>query len=685
MASLQSISQRDLTRSSILWFSIAFVLTLVPQLFIFLPPWVAVIFVICFVWRIQIFRMKVGYPHGIVKFAIIASILGTLFITKGNFLNTEGCTILFMAIYALKFVESKTVRDGYVLGCIGLIALTSTYLFENSAYLFTFSLITLATLIAALIGLQQLGYSVYSKKILLWNAIKVMGLSLPLMVTLFVIFPRFPSMLPNMHKHENDQQSQAQTGVSNKMEPGSIAELANSEKHILWAEFTKAVPQTRDLYWRSLTLDQFDGRAWSQSLSSQVPSLSRYQIRNRIGEQKYSVIFDPSFQKYLATLDLSQMNHDVSARYNPITAYGDFRFEYVRPIETKIQYSATYFPYVTLLNPTDGKVWDKDIQQFLQVTDHNPQTTQLVETLLQDQPTKEEFVQKLLQHFKQDGFQYTMQPGLLQSRDSVDQFMFETKLGFCEHYASATAFMLRKANIPSRIVVGYLGGSVDRNRNLVEVRGKDAHAWVEYWDEQKGWLRVDPTIAVSPNRADLGIDDLINELTGMNQVSMWDSLSSSFTSLKDRIDYSWAKMVLGYQSESQQSLLKTLFKIEFVSVFTLAKIAIAILFLFVLVQMIIFFKPWRRLYFNANHEYFRVIELANSVYGLRLPISTAPIELSEYLMKYLSVDDQEKVQAMANALVKYWFQPDVSTASIKDVKGTLFAVQKLLKGKNVRR
>lgn len=683
MANLQSISQRDLTRSSILWFSIAFVLTIIPQLLIFLPFWVAVIFAICFVWRIQISRMKMGYPHGIVKFAIIAAILGMLFITKGNFLNTEGCTILFMAIYGLKFVEAKTVRDGYILACIGVIALASTYLFENNAYLFVFSLLTLTTLIAALIGLQQLGYSVYAKTTLLWHAVKIMGLSLPLMLFLFVIFPRFPSMMPNMHKSEGDQ-AQAQTGVSNTMEPGSIAELANSEKHILWAEFTKAVPHTRDLYWRSLTLDHFDGRAWRQSQLSQMPLSPNYQIRNKVGEQKYSVIFDPSYQKYLATLDFSQMNHDATARYHPVVTYGDFRSEYVRPIDTKIQYSATYFPNTTLFNAKDRRMAENNLQQFLQVTDHNPQTTQLVETLLQDQPSKEAFINKLLQHFKQDGFQYTMQPGLLKSRDSVDEFMFETKLGFCEHYASATAFMLRKANIPSRVVIGYLGGAIDRHRNLVEVRGKDAHAWVEYWDDQKGWQRVDPTIAVSPNRADLGIDELLGALTELVNSSTWDRLSSSLSALKDRIDYRWTKMVLNYQGESQQTFLTQLLKIDFISVFTLAKIVVSLLFLFVLMQVVIFFKPWRKLYFNIHHEYFRVIALANSVYGLNLPISTAPIELSESLMKCVSVEDQEKVQKMAVALVKYWFQSNASTQSIKDVKNALFAVQKMLKGKNVR-
>ncbi len=684
MTNLQNISQRDLTRSSVLWFSIAFVLTIIPQLFIFLPSWVAVIFAICFVWRIQTSRMKIGYPNGIVKFIIIASILGILYITKGNFLNTEGCTILFMAIYGLKFVEAKTVRDGYILGCIGLIALVSTYLFENSAYLFVFSLTAFTTLIAAIIGLQQLGYNLYSKKALLWNAVKIMGLSLPLMTILFVVFPRFPSMLPNMSK-SNNEQTQAQTGVSNKMEPGSIAELANSEKHILWAEFTQVVPQIKDLYWRSLTLDQFDGRAWQQSEFMHVPYSPRYQVNNKIGEQKYSVIFDPSYQKYLATLDVSQMDNNPSARYNPIVAYGDFRYEYNRPIENKIQYSATYLPNTTLLSQVNGKANQQNMQQYLQTTNNNPQTSLLVDEMLEDEPSKEEFVNRLLKHFKQDGFQYTMQPGLLQGRDSIDQFMFDAKLGFCEHYASATTFMLRKANIPSRVVIGYLGGSIDHNRKLVEVRGKDAHAWVEYWDDQRGWVRVDPTTAVSPNRIDLGIDDLIDELIGTSNISTWDRFSSSFSSLKDRIDYSWTKMVLNYQSSSQQSLLKSLFKIDFISVFTLVKISIGLLFSFVFVQTVIFFKPWRRLYFNANHEYFRVIELTNKVYGLNLPVSTAPLELSQCLMKYLPINDQEKVQEMSGALVRYWYQPNVSKESIKDVKETLFAVQKLLKGKNVRK
>lgn len=684
MTNLQNISQRDLTRSSVLWFSVAFILTILPQLFIFLPIWVAAIFAVCLIWRIQIFRMKMGYPNGIVKFAIISAILGILFVTKGNFLNTEGCTILFMAIYGLKFVESKTVRDGYILGCIGFIALASTYLFENSAYLFIFSLLIFLTLIAAIIGLQELGYRLYSRKALIWNALKIMGISLPLMAILFVIFPRFPSMLPNMSKNDGEQ-TQAKTGVSNKMEPGSIAELANSDKHILWAEFSQSVPKIKDLYWRSLTLDQFDGRAWHQSQMSQIALPPRFKVNNRVGEQKYNVIFDPSYQKYLATLDLSILDENQSARSASIVSYSDFRFEYNRPIETKIQYSATYLPNTTLLNHMTDVSGHKSMQSFLQVTDNNPRTTALVDEMLRDHPSQEEFVNKLLHYFKQGGFQYTMSPGLLQSRNSIDQFMFESKLGFCEHYASATAFMLRKANIPSRVVIGYLGGSIAQNRNLVEVRGKDAHAWVEYWDDLKGWVRVDPTTAVAPNRINLGIDDLINSLTGMNHSSYWDQLKSSMNSLKDRIDYSWAKIVLGYQNESQQSFLKNLLKIDFISVFTLIKISVGLLFSFVLIQTIIFFKPWRYLYFNVRREYFAIIELANKIYGLNLSISTAPVELSEQLMRYLSPQDRAIVQNMSDVLVQYWYQPNDTTKSVQPVKVAIFAVQKLLKGKNVRK
>ena len=683
MASLKNIAQRDLSRSSILWFSIAFVLTIIPQLFIFLPMWVAAVFTICFVWRIQIFRMKLGYPNGVVKFTIIAIIIGVLFLTKGNFLNTEGCAILFMAIYGLKFVESKTVHDGHVLAVIGFIALGTTYLFDNSAYLFLFSVLIFLTLITAIIGLQQQGYGIYSRKILLWNAIKIMGISLPLMVLLFVIFPRFPSMLPNMK--QGQEKSQAQTGVSNSMEPGSIAELANSDKHILWAEFTNNVPAVRDLYWRSLTLDHFDGRAWRQSGRTQVSASPNYKIINLAGSQDYSVIFDPSFQKYLATLDISQIDFGSVNRGGQILPFSDFRVEFNRPVDTKIQYKAKYVPNVTMLSNTGGRSAIESDEQFIQATNNNPKTTELADQLRQDNPSEKEFVERLMNHFRQGGYQYTMQPGLMTSRDSIDEFMFDAKAGFCEHYASATTFMLRKANIPSRVVIGYLGGAIDQDRKLVEVRGKDAHAWVEYWDNNQGWVRIDPTSTVSPSRIDFGIDDLFAELTGMGDSSVWDQFKLSFESIKDRIDYQWTKMVLGYQSDSQQSLLKNLFKIDFISVFTLVKISIGLLFTFVLVQTIIFFKPWRHLYFNAEREYFRVIELANQTYGLKLPISTAPVEFAHRLNKYLPEDDQVKVTMMMNALVAHWYQPNATVSSMKHVKVAIFAVQKLLKGKNVRK
>ena len=677
MSSSKNMSQKDLTRNSILWFSTAFILTLIPQLFIFLPIWVAAIFMVCFIWRIQIFRMKIGYPNGVIKFVIIAAIIGTLYLTKGNFLNTEGCTILFMAVYGLKFIESKTLRDGYVLGCIGFIALASMYLFDTSAYIFAFSLLVFITLITGMIGLQQMGYGIYSNKLLFLSGVKIMVISLPLMVILFVIFPRFPSMLPSVPKGQSEPQ--AQTGVSNRMEPGSIAELANSEKHILWAEFTENIPRAKDLYWRSLTLDQFDGRAWTQSDSAQSLTPVQYKINNNVGAQKYSVIFDPSYQRYLATLDLSEVDFSHRNRTNRILSYGDFRFEFNHPVDARIQYEADYYPNTTLLTQVNPRTGEYNLNQFLQTTNNNPETTALVESIVKNSSNNQEVVQAILNNFKQNGYQYTMEPGLLNNGDSIDEFMFDSKVGFCEHYASATAFMLRKANIPSRVVIGYLGGDLDPAKKLVEVRGKDAHAWVEYWDDQNGWVRVDPTSAVAPNRIDLGVDDLINQLTGSKTASMWDDLKISMTKFQDMIDYRWAKLVLGYKSQAQQSLLKDLFNIDFMSVFTLVKISIGLIIAFIFVQMIIFLKPWRYFYFNVNQEYFKIIAFVNQRYHLDLPISTAPIELSEKLSKYLSKEDKEKLDEMVNAMVLHYYSLEPSKITVSKLKHLLIAVQNMLK------
>lgn len=677
MNSSQNISQKNLTRSSIVWFSLAFILTIIPQLFIFLPIWVAVIFIVCFAWRIQIFRMKLGYPNGVVKFVIIAAIIGTLYLTKGNFLNTEGCTILFMAVYGLKFVESKTLRDGYILGCIGFIALASMYLFDTSAYIFAFSLLVFITLITAMIGLQQMGYGIYSNKSLLLNGLKIMVISLPLMLILFIVFPRFPSMLPSIPKGKSEPQ--AQTGVSNRMEPGSIAELANSENHILWAEFAQNIPQAKELYWRSLTLDQFDGRAWTQSDYSQTLSQPQYKIRSNGNEQQYDVIFDPTHQRYLATLDLSLIDHSNESRAHRVLPFGDFRYEYNRPVDERIQYSATYVPNASLLTSINPRTGEYNLGQFLQTTNNNPQTTELVESIVKNSNSNEEVVQAILSNFKQNGYQYTMEPGLLNNANSIDEFMFDSKVGFCEHYASATAFMLRKANIPSRVVVGYLGGDIDPKKKLVEVRGKDAHAWVEYWDDQKGWTRIDPTSAVAPNRIDLGVDDLINQLTGNKKPSMWNDLKLSMTKFQDMIDYRWAKIVLGYKSQAQQSLLQDLFKIDFISVFTLVKISIGLIISFIFVQIIIFLKPWRYFYFNVHKEYFRVIELANQRYHLDLPVSTAPTELLDRLSRYLSEEDKSKFSTMVNMLVAHYYAPKTTQIHLSQLKHSLFAVQSMLK------
>src|ERR1039457_5975328 len=112
--------------------------------------------------------------------------------------------------------------------------------------------------------------------------------------------------------------------------------------------------------------------------------------------------------------------------------------------------------------------------------------------------------ERALSYFREQGFVYTLEPPLL-GRDSVDEFLFGSKSGFCEHYASSFVFLMRAAGVPARVVTGYQGGDINPVDGYMIVRQSDAHAWAEVWLKGRGWVRFDPTAAASPVRVESGI------------------------------------------------------------------------------------------------------------------------------------------------------------------------------------
>ncbi len=655
------IQQDQLPRNSISWLLGSYSLITIAHLYAYLSWWILPIAIISFVWRLQIFRMKMQFPSGYTKAFIVILLMASMYFSIGNFLNTEGFSTLFMCLYTLKFIESRNTRDGYVLVLIGYFSLALLFLFETNILIFAYGLLVFTLNTCSLIGLQLSWQSQQSSKHILITSLQLLGLSIPCMALLFVGFPRLPALLaiPQLHQ----QQSINKTGISDSMSPGSISDLIQSDEHMFWAEFNNKTPANQDLYWRVLTLDYFDGVTWSQGkrFEREAPS---YRVANLDNSQNYNIIYEPTQQKYLASLDTSESLFSKS----PLLFLNDFSIQNRNDIETKMRYDLRYIPNtvkeLNLINsPTKVRYYTRIPRNS------NPKTIKWVQQYPQASSHPEEFVQTILQHFNQNSYYYTLKPPLLDG-DIVDEFLFNSRQGFCEHYASSMSFMLRSAGIPSRVVTGYQGGKLSGN-NQVQVRSLDAHAWVEYWVPNKGWLRVDPTSAVAPERILDGIDHLINNTdnsTQQQEKTAFSSVLGKFADIKIYLNYQWDKRVLGYQSDNQQSFFNDWFKAGNWRV-DLLKYTVLIIIIFMLVVAVLINKPWQRYRFSISAVFNGCLkELQNRYPELHFEQGVTPHEVSHLSDGILTDIELKHLQQLMALIEAYIYQPNSTKAQQQEIR-----------------
>jgi transglutaminase-like putative cysteine protease len=197
------------------------------------------------------------------------------------------------------------------------------------------------------------------------------------------------------------------------------------------------------------------------------------------------------------------------------------------------------------------------LQQSLALPAHfNPRTRALAAEW-QSLPPRE-IAEAALTKFRSEPFYYTLQPPLL-GPDAMDEFLFTTRRGFCEHYASAFVFLMRAAGVPARVVAGYQGGEVNPVDGYLTVRQSDAHAWAEIWLAGQGWVRVDPTAAVAPARIEQGIAAALPEGEPLPVVVRIDA--DWLRQLRNRweaANNSWNQWVLGYNPQRQREVLSRL-------------------------------------------------------------------------------------------------------------------------------
>ncbi len=569
----------DIPRISLMWLLIAQTLVIIPHL-LHVPLWLIGVWLGCAAWRVQVFRMRWPFPNAWVKAALMIGSGFAVYLSRGGLVGLDAAVALLITAFILKLLEVRTRRDALVLIFLGFFTVVTSYLFADSLLAALYSLLPVLALLAALVGLQQSGFA-REPLAPLKLASKLLAQAIPLMLLLFVLFPRLEPLwsLPQ-------PKDKGTTGLSSSMTPGDLAELGQSAALAFRARFDGAIPAQSQLYWRALTLPNFDGRSWSVSERFEA-SEPQWQAQ---GESiSYSIIMQPSTQPWLFSLDVG------SSEQEDIRLMSDFRLQRRTPVNRTYQYQATSWPQA-LRQP---QLNQRQQQEFLQLPrTGNQQTRDWAQRLRGQYLDDDALVSALLRHFNQEPYHYTLKPPLL-GRDSVDEFLFSSLRGFCAHYAGAMVFTLRAAGIPARVVAGYQGGEINQAGQFVQVRQFDAHAWVEYWQRGQGWRSVDPTFEVAPERIERGLQEALQDESELFQGDIFSPLRyqhiawvNQLRMSWENLNHSWQTKILGYQRDSQQAWLKQWFgKVDW-QVLGLTLVASAALIIALIVLWM--FKPWQR-------------------------------------------------------------------------------------------
>ncbi|MEZ0225428.1 MAG: DUF3488 and DUF4129 domain-containing transglutaminase family protein, partial [Alphaproteobacteria bacterium] len=334
---------------------------------------------------------------------------------------------------------------------------------------------------------------------------------------------------------------------SESMTPGSISELILSDETAFRAEFSGTLPAANQRYWRGPIFWHFDGRTWRPGM--QAYNLAQEALDGTDDPIDYTVTLEPHNRNWLFALDLPAS----------VPAEGVLRHDYQlvsrQPINARIRYKAQSF-LTYRLQPQLDAATRRHALQLPKIG--NPRTLALGQEWAASNPDGQALVRKALAMFREQSFIYTLTPPKL-GRDGMDDFLFTTQRGFCEHYAGSFVFLMRAAGVPARVVTGYQGGTINPLGNYMIVRQSDAHAWAEVWLENSGWVRIDPTAAVSPQRIEFGLSSMSagepvpllarGEYSWLNQVYLgWDAINNG-----------WNQWVLGYNQQRQMELLSRFF------------------------------------------------------------------------------------------------------------------------------
>ncbi len=592
------------------------------------------------VWLLLVRRYRkqswVPFPKWFLVFFILLS-LGIVYINYQTILGVEaGVAFLSTCLFA-KCLEAKNTRDLLIVFNFALFVSASLLLHSQA---FWVALIVFTAFVMCLLGLYRIQTGLFNRTKLSSNQLKqdvkqifkFVGIAIPFFLILFIFFPRLPPLwaVPI-------QKDQATTGISDRMSPGDIAQLSQSSALAfrVVADMSQ-FPSRPELYWRALVLDQYDGTTWTSSFFNQ-------QIKN-VRSTPRSVPY-----QYLAADE--QANWIMGLEYSiPQERYLQlYQDNSIRPSKLIKRNVPIQMLWLGRMSAEPILLSARQLELNLNFDEgRDLKAQQLAHELFEkSQKQPEQYLQSVLSWYRKNGFVYTLTPGTL-GGDRIDQFLFSSRKGFCEHYASSFVMLMRYAGIPARVVTGYQGGQLAPDGQSWEVRQLDAHAWSEVYLDGK-WKRIDPTAMIAPQRIDTGMQDYLAE-----DQTVWGDESKAwrlqqFKFLKnmriwsDYLSYQWQSKVVGYDAEKQKNWLS---RLGLDSSYAYAIVLIVGVFAILLVYVGIYW--WKQT--RQQHSYQKAI----FKFQKKLPknLQKQPAETFQVWMQRLA-SQVEDIQVFEQAIVLY--------------------------------
>ncbi len=514
-----------------------------------LPWWVIASCAMLMLWRTWITLTGRSLPQSWLLIPISILMMGGVFLTFRTFFGREAGVTMLAILLTCKLLEMHAKRDLFVVIYLSFFVLLTSFFYSQTIANAGFALFATVTLLTAQLSFQYTGVIPS-----LWQRSKlgmfILALAIPLTLLSFFLFPRIQGPLWGLPGDAHSGRS----GLSDSMSPGNISNLALSEEIAFRVKFSEAVPDKSLLYWRGIVLNRFNGKTWSHDDVQRIASSSTIvQIGGKPVRQQ--IILEPNGQRWLFALDIPTLTSAVEGMTNNINT--QLEISTSQAINTRIRYDVTSYPGYQL----QAQLTPRELQSSLALPPgFNPKTLIYANQLKQRVQDNQQRIQEVLQLFRREKFVYTLEPPLL-GENGIDEFLFASRAGFCEHYSSAFVVLMRAMGIPARVVTGYQGGSPNSVDGYMEVRQSDAHAWAEVWLPGRGWIRVDPTAAVAPERVmqnlfstqpRRGMSGLVNFALGSN------SWLQSMRMQWNAINNSWNLWVLNYNQAKQIDLMRSL-------------------------------------------------------------------------------------------------------------------------------